>query len=130
MSKYRVLNISGAVLDKERLEKYLKNIASDHDLAERPEKNTYPVIRMKENFDIINKTYQQLNEHINLKIPIHPAGEWLLDNYYIVEETVKIIQKELTLKKYMNFLGLESGPYKRICKNLCIGIRNYSIYRC
>ena len=42
----------------------------------------------------------------------HPAGEWLLDNFYIIEETVKQIQKELTLKKYMNFLGIANGKYK------------------
>lgn len=45
-------------------------------------------------------------------INIHPAGEWLLDNYYIIEETVKMICKELTIKKYKNFVSLASGPYK------------------
>lgn len=45
-------------------------------------------------------------------INIHPAGEWLLDNYYIIEETAKMIGKELTLKKYKNFVSLASGPYK------------------
>ena len=39
---------------------------------------------MKENFEIITQTYHLLNEHIKLKIPIHPAGEWLLDNYIVV----------------------------------------------
>ena len=51
----------------------------------------------------ITETYNLLNEHIKLKIPIHPAGEWLLDNYYIIDEAVKGIEKNLSLKKYKNF---------------------------
>ncbi|MGN1327912.1 MAG: glucoamylase family protein, partial [Clostridia bacterium] len=45
-------------------------------------------------------------------IPIHPAGEWILDNLYVIEEIVKSISRELTLKKYTEFLGLANGTYK------------------
>ena len=55
---------------------------------------------MLENYKIIEQVYNLLNEHLKLGISIHPAGEWLLDNIYIIEQTVKLIQKELTLKKY------------------------------
>lgn len=111
MKKYRILNITGAVLEKYQLEKYLEKLASDHILKEKSDKDTYPIPRMKENFEIITEVYDLLNEHIKLKIPIHPAGEWLLDNYYVVEETVKMAEKELTLKKYTNFLGLHGGSH-------------------
>ncbi len=109
MNSYRILNTKGAVLDKNQLEKYLEKLASDHVLKDKSDKNTYPIPRMMENFDTITMVYNLLNEHIKLKIPIHPAGEWLLDNYYIIEETVKGIEKELTLKKYKNFLGIANG---------------------
>lgn len=112
MNKYKILNIKGIVADKYRLERYLEQLASDHILKEKSDKNTYPIPRMKENFEVISQTYQLLNEHIKLKIPIHSAGEWLLDNYYVIEEAVKWIQKELTLKKYINFLGIANGAYK------------------
>lgn len=109
MKSYRILNTKGAVLDKYQLEKYLEKLASDHILKEKSDKNTYPIPRMIENFNLITEVYNLLNEQIKLKIPIHPAGEWLLDNYYIIEETVKGIEKELTLKKYTNFLGIANG---------------------
>lgn len=112
LEKNKILNIKGAVLDKYKLEKYLEQIASDHILQEKSDKNTYPIPRMKENFEMITETYELLNEHIKLKIPIHSAGEWLLDNYYIIEEVTKSIQKEMTLKKYTNFLGISNGAYK------------------
>ena len=106
MKSYKFLNIKGAVLDKNQLEKYLEKLASDHVLKEKSDKNTYPIPRMLDNFDVITEVYNLLNEQIKLKIPIHPAGEWILDNYYVIEETVKQIEKELTLKKYRNFLGI------------------------
>ena len=109
MKNYRILNTKSVVLDKEQLEKYLEKLASDHVLKEKSDKNTYPIPRLQDNFEVITTVYNLLNEHIKLKIPIHPAGEWLLDNYYVIEETVKSIEKELTLKKYTNFLGIANG---------------------
>ncbi len=53
-----------------------------------------------------------MNEQIKQGIPIHPAGEWVLDNLYIIEEITKSISKELTLKKYTEFLGLANGQYR------------------
>ena len=109
MKTYKVLNTKSIILDKYQLEKYLEKLASDHILKEKSDKNTYPIPRLIENFEIITLVYNLLSEHIKLKIPIHPAGEWILDNYYVIDETVKNIEKELTLKKYTNFLGISNG---------------------
>ena len=46
--------------------------------------------------------------YVKNKIQIHPAGEWLLDNFYVIEEVVRSIEKEMTLKKYKNFVGLSN----------------------
>ena len=109
--EYRILNIKGALLDIHQLEDYLRKIASGHLLKDKSDKNTYPIPRLNENFKFITEVYKLLNEHIKLKLPIHPAGEWILDNFYIIDETVKMVTKELTLKKYVNFLGMANGPY-------------------
>lgn len=94
------------MLDKKQLENHLQKIASNHNLSKKPEKETYPIPHLIENFKTIQIVYNLLNEDLKLGISVHPAGEWLLDNFYIIEQTVKQIQKELTLKKYM-----------RICRN-------------
>ncbi len=109
MESYKFLSTKGAVLDKCQLENYLEKLASDHILKGKTDKNTYPMPRVYENFEVITQTYNLLNEHLKLKIPIHPAGEWLLDNYYTIDETVKNIEKNLSLKKYKNFLGIANG---------------------
>ena len=87
----------------------MQKLASDHVLKNKSEKNTYPIPRVKENYEYIYMVFKLLNEHLKNNIPIHPAGEWILDNFYIIEKTVKTILKELPLKKYINFIGIESG---------------------
>ena len=112
MGDFKILNIKGVLLDNNQLENYLAKLASDNILKNKSDKNTFPIPRMQENFEYITNVYNTLTNHVKLGIPIHPAGEWILDNYYIIEKTVKTISKDLTLKKYMNFVGLENGNYK------------------
>lgn len=108
----KVLKINGTLLDKSQLENHLQKIASNHNISHQSQKETYPIPQMVENFRVIEEVYSLLNEHLKLGISIHPAGEWLLDNFYIIEETVKQIEKELTLKKYTNFVGIANGSYQ------------------
>lgn len=112
MKTNKILKIDGTLLDKKQLENHLQKIASNHHLVSKSSKDTYPVPQLLENYETIKIVYNLLNEHVKLGISTHPAGEWLLDNFYIIEETVKQIQKELTLKKYVNFLGIGNGKYK------------------
>ena len=126
--EYKSLNHKSVYLGKEQLEQYLEKLASDHILQSYSTKETYPIPKVKENFAIIEEVYHLLNEHIKLKIPIHPAGEWLLDNFYIIEETVKTIIQEMPLKKYTQFLGIGSGIDKGFARIYVLAheIVNYS----
>ncbi|MDO5557213.1 MAG: hypothetical protein Q4G05_03100 [Clostridia bacterium] len=112
MKDYKILSTKGIVLDTFTLEKYLKKLASDHILQNKSDLKTYPIPRVKENYEAIFETYKLLNEHVKLGIPIHPAGEWILDNYYVVEETVKGIIQNLNKNKYKKFLGISNGENK------------------
>ena len=112
MKENRKLKITGTMLEKSQLQKHLEKIASSYNITTKSQKDTYPIPGLIENFKTIEEVYNLLNEHLKLGINIHPAGEWLLDNFYIIEETVKQIQKELTLKKYTNFVGIANGEYK------------------
>lgn len=85
---------------------YFEKLATSHTTKQKSDKDTYPVPRMMENYSVIKEVYNLLNDNVKKKIPIHPAGEWLLDNFYSIEEIVKSIEKDLTLKKYKNFVGL------------------------
>lgn len=109
--KYRYLNTKGTVLDNDRLQNYMERVAISHDINRNSKKNTYPIPRLKDNFKFIEKTYNLLNENIKLGINTVSAGEWLLDNFYIIEETYKTICMEMNLKKYKSFPGIANGMY-------------------
>ena len=111
MKKYQKLEIEGAILDEEQLKAHMEKIAIQHTLKNKSNKNTYPIPQMLENYAKIKNVYNVLNEHIKLGISIHPAGEWILDNFYIIEESVRQIEKEMTVKKYTNFVGIQNGKY-------------------
>ena len=109
--KLKNLNIKGALLDKNSLCNYLEKLASEQQVRNYSSESTYPIKGLKDNYTIIYNTYSLLNEHAKLKINIEPAGEWILDNFYIIEEAVKFIEKELTLKKYKSLNGIANGKY-------------------
>ena len=89
MKKNKELNITGTILEKSQLQNHLEKIAASHNTTQKSDKSTYPIPQMLENFKTIEEVYNLLNEHLKLGINIHPAGEWLLDNYYVIEEAVK-----------------------------------------
>ena len=112
MKNKKYLNIKGANLDKDQLINYMEKLAINFDITSSSSKETFPIPRLNDNFKFIQKTYNILNDHIKKNISIYPAGEWLLDNFYIIEETVKSIRNELTEKKYKKFQGIYNGLYK------------------
>ena len=112
MKSYKYLNLKGVTLDKEQLQNYMEKIAVNYEIDMKSDVETYPINRLMDNYNFIQITYNTLNEHIKNNIGIYPAGEWLLDNFYIIEETVKNIKNDLTKKKYKNFPGISTGIYK------------------
>ena len=112
MGEKRIMSTNGVILTTRELEEYLEKIGTTHNLTAKSWKETYPIPRLLENYELIKDVYEILNEHVKQGISIHPAGEWILDNFYIIEETVKSIRQELTLKKYKNFVGLKNGAYE------------------
>ena len=115
LKEKKKLNIKGTVLDRYQLEQYLEKIASDHILIEKSAKDTYPIPRLKENFFVIKEIYKLLNEQIKQGIPIHPAGEWILDNLYVIEEIYR-------------FSGTCKWQVQGLCTCLCACNRNGSLY--
>lgn len=102
VKNYKYLNTNGVILDKEQLKTYMQKLAMNNETNQKSDLSTYPIIRLNTNFRFIEKTYNLLNESIKYGINIHPAGEWILDNFYLIEEVTKIIQKDLSAKKYIN----------------------------
>ena len=111
MNKSKRLNIRGSLLDKNQLIDHIERAASEHVLMYKSNVRTYPIPFLNEDYKFILETYNLLSKHIRLGIKIHSAGEWILDNFYIIEETVKVIQKELNIKAYRKLPGLLNDDF-------------------
>ena len=128
MREKNILQANGAILNSSELEEHMKKIGANESIDYKTDGKTYPIPRLIENYKVIKETYNILNEHVRLGISIHPAGEWILDNFYIIEETVKGIQQGLSKKIYKNFVGISDGQYKGFARVyiLATEIVNYS----
>ncbi|MDI6757021.1 MAG: hypothetical protein QME32_03255 [Endomicrobiia bacterium] len=78
----------------DQFETHAKNLAEKHDVSFKRGREKL-LSRLKENERILLRAYELLNEAGKAKRRISPAGEWLLDNYYLIEEQIRLAQKYL-----------------------------------
>ncbi len=87
--------IEDVVLRSDELERHAEELAKAQ-ITVKSRKSIKKVSRRIEGkFQTILKTYENLNSDSASAFPIPPAAEWLLDNFYIIEEQKNVIIKEL-----------------------------------
>lgn len=111
-----IFNVKGIVLDNEQLAQYMEKLAINYSVESKSSIDTYPIPELKNDFYFIEKTYNLLTEHLKQGIDIYPAGEWLLDNFYVIEESVKRVSKDLSLKTYRSLPGIAEGSHKGLAR--------------
>ena len=82
------------------MEEYAKKLATEYKVNSYSSKKNFPREKIKDDFNTITKAYRFLTESVEKNVPISLAGEWLLDNYYIIEEQVGYILNSLDIKTY------------------------------
>ncbi|NTV89015.1 MAG: hypothetical protein HGA22_01415, partial [Clostridiales bacterium] len=108
----RRLNMRDASLTSEELEDHARKIAIEHTVSKRQNFMDWPVPRLNENYEYIMSVYRELNEDIQKKYSVPPSAEWLLDNFYIIEEQVKGLRRDLDKKSYSWLPVLRTGKMK------------------
>lgn len=78
----------------QQMENHAKNLAGKHILT-RAEPSEKMLKRLGENESLLMEIYSLLTETVKSNIRIAPAGEWLLDNFYLIEEQVNTGKKHL-----------------------------------
>ena len=120
-------NISSlkASMTVEEIENHAKRIALDHSISSKRSISNWPFGRMNDNYNYILSLYKDLNNDVNQKRAVPPASEWLLDNFYVIEEQVKSIRRDLSKKNYFQLPVLKNGQFKGytrflpLLRNLC-----------
>lgn len=104
--------IRNASLTVEELEENARKLSISHTVSTKKHVLNWPVGQMNEDYKYILEVYRGLNVSVEAKRAVPPAGEWLLDNFYVIEEQVKSIRKDLNKKMYYKLPVLKKGPYK------------------
>lgn len=103
------VDIHEPMLAPEELEKHAVEVARNHLVGKTAKGLQWLVRRMNDNYSQISGTFNALNNDTKALFPTAPAAEWLLDNFYIIEEQVKVIRKNLSKGYYSKLPVLKSG---------------------
>jgi len=104
------LAIRAELFSAERLESHARSLAKAQTVNRHaPYRRPLPK-RLKENASILEKAMSVLAAAARGKKPMTPAGEWLLDNYHVVEEQIREIKNDLPADYYHELPKLADGP--------------------
>jgi cyclic beta-1,2-glucan synthetase len=103
--------IRGELFGPERLAAHARSLAQRQVLLPRDlRRDLGPLLRrLHETRAILEQTRAELSESAHAGLDISPAGEWLLDNYYIVEEHIRGIRTNLPAHYYRELPKLATG---------------------
>jgi cellobiose phosphorylase len=81
------------LFNADQMEKHGRIIAKSHVLASERTNNKILLNRLDKNETFLSEVHYFLNETVKENHLITPAGEWLLDNYYLIEDQIRIGKK-------------------------------------
>ncbi|HEX2722768.1 MAG TPA: glucoamylase family protein, partial [Gemmatimonadaceae bacterium] len=103
--------IRGEVFGTDRLAKHARNIARRHKLLPpKKQRGHGPLLgRLDDTRRVLEKIHIRLGDAAEREVDISPAGEWLLDNSYIVQEHIREIRTNLPGGYYQELPKLANG---------------------
>lgn len=109
--------IRSELFSTDRLEQHARSLAEAQRVGRGPKIRAALPRQLKRNARQLVADYRTLAQTARLAKPITSAGEWFLDNFYIVEEQTREVVKDLPPKYYRELPKLLDGPlagYPRI----------------
>lgn len=94
----------------EQMEQHGKRLAASHRLSSDRPPQDHLLTRLAENEALLLSVYGRLTAAVKAKQQITPASEWLLDNYYLVEEQVRTAKRHFPKNYSRELPRLASGP--------------------
>lgn len=99
-------------LDPERLRQHAGEIAKSHQTASQLKTGRVLLQRLEANYSRLSSIYLYLNEKAKDSEQMSPASEWILDNYYILEEQAKDARQLLKQERFAKLRVLDDGYLK------------------
>ena len=99
------------MLGAERLGERARAVARGHHLLPaQKQRGAGPLLlRLEDTRTVLDRVYHELNTGAEHGLDISPAGDWLLDNFYIVQEHIREIRTNLPKGYYEELPKLATG---------------------
>jgi cyclic beta-1,2-glucan synthetase len=101
--------ISAEVFGIERLEQHAASLAAAQRTTDKPSKGRNLLPRIRENAKVLLAGYRNIAETVLAKHEITPAGEWILDNFHVVDEQLRGIRDHLPGSYYRLLPKIAAG---------------------
>jgi cyclic beta-1,2-glucan synthetase len=101
--------VRAELLSAERLEQHAESLAAGQAVTDKPQKGHVLTPRVLENGRILLECYRTLAQAVQQEHTITPAAEWLVDNFFIVDEQIRDIRDHLPAGYYRKLPKLASG---------------------
>lgn len=98
--------INDAILNNEELLSHAKVIAKNHSIINKKKNYNFLFDRLHQNYNYILEVYKKLNSDASKQIPLCPASEWVLDNFYIIEEQYKELKLNVSRSNSLGRLNI------------------------
>src|SRR5664279_3035347 len=106
--------LSSELFSTEQMEQYGKILAGIHVLGPRVDPDQKLLSRLAENETILLEVHDLVSDALKANRQISPAGEWLLDNFYLIEEQIRTGRRHLPKGYSMELPRLLSGSSARL----------------
>lgn len=110
--RYRKDDIEDVLLSMEDLGKHSKEVANTHHVSARGKSTKSLLHRLDNHYRVIVKVYQGVNSRVKEQKEISPASQWLLDNFYKIEEQYKDIRQNMIKERFFRLKALKQGSLK------------------
>lgn len=97
-------------ISREQLEHYAETLATAHRVATLVKSQPLLIRRLDENVKILKHAYEMIYEALMTGRRVTPTDEWLMDNFYLVEEQIRLAKKHLPAKYSREMPQLLNGP--------------------
>ena len=101
----------------DQMEQHGRTLAGAHALSQSAPQNRL-LRRLDENEQVLIEVCDLLTAAVKSKQRIAPAGEWLLDNFYLIEEQIRTARQHLPKGYSRGLPRLAQGPSTRIAAGL------------
>ncbi|MGA7722066.1 MAG: glucoamylase family protein [Ignavibacteriaceae bacterium] len=110
----------------DQMEQHGKTLAHSHSLGSQRTPDHHLLTRLAENEIFLFEVHNLLTETVKANHQITPAGEWLLDNFYLIEEQIRTGKRHLPKGYIRELPSLLSGPSKGLPRVYDIALETIS----